>query len=140
MPSGQYFDSYVEELHKGSHNWASNAFKLMLSAVAPVNGNTVKANLTEIAAGNGYTAGGAALTPTMTRVGKLQKVNFANVTFTGSGAGMAGFRYYAIYNDTSASDLLVAWYDFGSTVTLAAAQAHTINFNSTLGALGADFT
>ena len=33
----------------------------MLTNSAPVNTNTVKANLTEISAGNGYTAGGQSL-------------------------------------------------------------------------------
>ena len=60
------FNQFVEDLCKGVHNLATGTLKIMLTLTAPVATNSVKADLTEIAAGNGYTAGGTAITATLT--------------------------------------------------------------------------
>jgi hypothetical protein len=56
------FNSFVEALAEKVHNLGSDTLKVMLTNTAPVATNTVKANITEISAGNGYSAGGATLT------------------------------------------------------------------------------
>lgn len=121
-----------------------DTFKIMLvNSPAPVATNSVKADLTEIAAGNGYTAGGAALvSPTSTRA--TGTVTFASdqVVFTASGGSIGPFRYVVLYDDTPAVapvDPLVAWWDHGSGVTLADTETFTVKFNN-LATAGTIFT
>ena len=67
------FNPFVEAVAEKVHNLGSDALKVMLTNTAPVAANAVKADLTEITAGNGYTAGGNAVTIT-TSAGSFTKV------------------------------------------------------------------
>jgi len=135
MPAVTLFESFVEEKHKATHNFSSNTFKVMLTNTAPVSTNTIKANLTEISAGNGYTAGGATTTVTLSRTADTLKILFSDVSWTASGGSMATFRYFAVYNDTDASDKLVCYGDLGSSYTLASGSTFTIDFDGSAGAI-----
>ena len=121
---------FTEQLIRGVHDWDAHVFKVMLSNVAPLATNSVKADLTEIAAGNGYTAGGTATTISVSETGGTTTVTGTEVVFTATGA-VGPFRYATVYNDTAASDNLVQSYDYGSAVTLAAGETFTVKFNNT---------
>jgi hypothetical protein len=56
----------------------------------------------------------------------------ADHVLTASGGGVATFRRIAIYNDTptSPADPLVAYFDYGSDVTLADGETLTVAFNA----------
>ena len=43
---------------------------------------------------------------------------------------MATFRYAAVYNDTVVNKNLVAWFDYGSGLTLASGESLTVKFNN----------
>jgi hypothetical protein len=58
MASYNKLNLFVSDLAAKVHNLNSDTLKIMLTDVAPVATNTVKSNISEIAAGNGYTAGG----------------------------------------------------------------------------------
>ena len=62
MAAYNKFLQFTKDLVDGVHDFDAHTFKLMLTNTAPVNTNTVKADITEISAGNGYTAGGSAVT------------------------------------------------------------------------------
>ncbi len=134
MAAGNKFHQYVEDLAKGVHNLSTGALKVMLTLLAPVNTNTVKANLTEIAAGNGYTAGGAAVTIT-TAAQTTGTFTLAGnqVVFTATPAAMAAFRYATLYNDTpvAPADPLIQFWDYGASLTLNAGETFTVAFNNT---------
>ena len=121
-------NSFIEAVYEKKHNVASDTFKVMLSNVAPVVTNSVKANLTEIAAGNGYVAGGVALTiATSSETGGVYTaVVSGDIVFTATGGSIASFRYVPIYNDTALNDELVGWYDYGSTITPADGETFTV--------------
>jgi len=55
MAAYNKFLQFTKDLIDGVHDFDAHTFKLMLTNTAPVNTNTVKANITEITAGNGYT-------------------------------------------------------------------------------------
>jgi hypothetical protein len=130
MASYNKFQQFAEDMPEKVHNLGSDTLKIMLTLVAPVATNSVKADLTEIAAGNGYTAGGTAVTVTTSADAAGTYTLAANqVVFTASGT-MADFRYAVLYNDTSTSDSLIAWWDHGSTVTLTSGQTFTVQFGS----------
>lgn len=127
------FQQFVEDLAEGVHNLTSNALKLLLTLTAPVNTNSVKANLTEIAGGNGYTSGGTAVTVTTSAQSAGTYTLAANqVVFTASGGSIADFRYPVLYNDTptSPADPLIAFWDYGSTVSLADGETFTVKFSN----------
>ena len=64
MATFNKFQCFVENVAEKVHDLGADTLKILLTNTAPVNTNTLKANLTEISAGNGYTAGGVALTVT----------------------------------------------------------------------------
>lgn len=117
------------------HNFAADTLKIMLvNSPAPVATNSVKADLTEIAAGNGYTAGGATITITSSShtTGTYSLVG-NDVVFTATGA-VGPFRYAVMYNDTptSPADPLWAWWDYGSSISLANGETFTVDFGSSI--------
>lgn len=132
MVSYNKFQDFSDQLVRGVHDWDANTFKVMLTLVAPVATNTIKSDLTEIAAGNGYTAGGTATTIAVSEAAGTTTVTGTQVVFTASGGAIADFRYAVLYNDSSTSplDALVAWWDYGGTVTLASGDTLTVKFNN----------
>ncbi len=136
MATYNKIQDYTEQLNKAVHNWSSHTFKAMLTNSAPLATNTIAANLTEISAGNGYTAGGMTLdTVTLSESSGTAKVTIADEVLTASGGSIGPFRYVAVYNDTATSpaDALVMWYDYGSSITLASGESLTIDFDPTNG-------
>lgn len=127
------FQDFIEQLILGKHifDGSTHVFKVALSNVAPSATNTVLANITQIANGNGYTTGGTATTIAESETAGTVTVTGTQVVFTASGA-MATFRYVILYNDTQTSpaDPLVAWWDYGSAVSLADSETFTVRFNN----------
>jgi hypothetical protein len=62
------------------------------------------------------------------------KLVLADVVFTASGA-MGPFRYAVLYNDTAASDELIGYWDYGSSITLASGDTFTVDYDATTGVL-----
>ena len=130
------FSSLVEALAEKVHNLGADTLKLMLTNSAPIASNTVKANLTEISAGNGYTAGGSAVTiTTSAQTAGLYKLVGNDVTITASGGSIGPFRYVVLYNDTATNDELIGWWDYGSSITLLAGETITIDLDASNGIL-----
>ena len=138
MATFNKFQDFSEQLTIGTHDFDANVFKVMLTNVAPVATNTVKANLTEISAGNGYTAGGTATTITVAEVTGTATVSGTQVVFTAAGGTMATFQYVVLYNDSATNKNLVGWWDYGSPVSLADTETFTVKFSNT--SPGAIFT
>jgi hypothetical protein len=110
---------------------------VLLTLTAPVATNSVKADLTEIAAGAGYSAGGLAVTVTSSaQTSGTYKLVGSDVTFTSTGA-FANFRYAVLWNDTptAPADPLIGFWDYGSTVTLATGESLLVDFDGTNGIL-----
>lgn len=131
MATYNKFYDFSEQLVRGTHNFASNVFKVYLSNDTPSqSADTVKADLAEISAGNGYTAGGTSTTITISETTGTTTVSGTQVQWTATGA-VGPFRYAVLYNDTSASDNLVAWWDYGSSISLANGESFTVKFSGT---------
>lgn len=135
MASFTKFYSFVEALAEKTHNLGSDTLKVVLTNSAPVAANTVLADITQIANGNGYTTGGTAATiSSSAQTSGTYKLVLADVTFTASGS-MGPFRYAVLYNDTATSDELIGYWDYGSSITLAASETFTVDFDATNGVL-----
>jgi hypothetical protein len=128
------FNVFTQDLVQGAHNFSTNTFKVMLTDVAPIATNAVKANITEIAAGNGYSAGGTATTIGLSNTSGTETVTATTVTITASGGSIAQFRYAVLYNSTQTTPLgpLVAWFDNGSEINLTSGSSVQISFPSNL--------
>lgn len=92
----------------------------------------MKADLAEIGAGNGYPAGGTDIQNTLSETTGTATVGATDVVFTASGGSIGPFRYVVLYNDTQTSpaDPLVAWWDYGSELTLLDTETLTVDFTS----------
>ena len=137
MATFNKFHSFVEALAEKKHNLGADTLKVMLTNVAPVATNSVKAELTEIAAGNGYTAGGNVATVTSSaQTNGTYKLVLADPPFwTATGGSIGPFRYAALYNDTATNDELIGWWDYGTSITLAAGESFGVDFDATTGVL-----
>lgn len=137
MAAFNKFNSFVEALAEKVHNLGSDTLKVMLTNTAPVAANAVKADLTEISAGNGYTAGGntASVTSSAQTSGTYKLVLGDPATWTASGGSIGPFRYAALYNDTATNKELIGWWDYGSAITLASGESFAVDFDPTTGVL-----
>lgn len=133
MASYNKFNQAVKDLLDKKHNFSSDTFKIMLTNVAPVATNSIKTDLTEIAAGFGYSAGGANATVSDSIAAGVAKVSGVNITFTAAGGSIGPLRYAVLYNDTAANDPLIAWWDFGSSITIANTETFSVNFDAING-------
>ena len=129
------FNSFVEYLAEGVMNLGADTLKIMLTNSAPLATNTVKANLTEISAGNGYSAGGPTVTITSSSQSSGTYSLVGNdVVITASGGSVGPFRYAVLYDDTptSPADPLIAFWDYGSSITLASGESLTVDFGANI--------
>ena len=128
MATFNKFDSFVEAVAEKKHDLGSDTLKFMLTNVAPIASNTVKANLTEIAAGNGYTAGGIAVvvSGSSQTSGTYTLATVTDTVWTASGGAIASFRYVVLYNDTATNDELISWYDNGSSIAPTDPETFTV--------------
>ena len=138
MATYNKINQFVEDLAEKVHNLGADTLKVALSNTAPVATNTIFANITEIAAGNGYTAGGtAASISSSAHTTGTYKLVLADVVFTASGGTIGALRYAVLYNDTPTSpvDPLIAWHDYGSSITLQNTETFTWDADATNGIL-----
>ena len=137
MAAFNKFNIFVQDVGNGVHNLSSNACKVMLTNTEPSASNAVFADITEIAAGNGYTAGGnAASITSYTQTSGTAKLILADpATWTASGGSIGPFRYAVLYNSTPTSPLkpLIGYWDYGSSVTLAAGETFTVDLDQSNG-------
>ena len=138
MATFNKFDQFVEDVAHKVHDLSADSLKVLLTNTAPVAGNSVKADLTEIAAGNGYTAGGSAAAQSSSgQTSGTYMLVVGDVTFTASGGSIAAFRYAVIYNDTPASpaDPLIGWWDYGAEVTITDGNSFLVDTSAVNGIL-----
>jgi hypothetical protein len=126
------FNDFSEQLVRGVHDFDANTFKVVLTNSAPTAANTILTDITQIANGGGYTTGGETTTITIAEVSGTTTVSGTEIVWTGSGAGFGPFRYAALYNDSSTSpaDALIAWFDYGSAISVGAGETFTLKFNN----------
>jgi len=136
MAAFNKFDQYVLDLASKVHNLNTDTLKVMLTDVAPVRTNKVKADITEIAAGNGYSAGGAAAAfVSGGDTAGLYKLILSPAQFTAAGGSIAQFRYAVLYNSTAANGPLIGWYDYGAEVNITNGNTFTVQLDQTNGVL-----
>ena len=141
MASFNKFNQFVADLATGVHQLqtgTTHVLKVALSNTAPSSANAVLADITQVSNGNGYTTGGISvgtITGAQTS-GTFKLTGGTDPVWTASGAGFTA-RYAVLYNDTPTSPAkpLIGWWDYGSSVTLAAGETFTVDLDQTNGIL-----
>lgn len=128
------FYCLTEDLAEKVHNLASDTLKVMLTNTAPALTNTVPADITEIAAGFGYTAGGNTLTVTASsQTSGVYKLVASDSTFTAAGGSIGPFRYAVVYNSTATK--LIGYVDYGGAITITTGNSFIIDLDQVGGLL-----
>ena len=137
MAAFNKFNQFTKDLVDGIHDFDNHVFKVMLTNTSPVATNTVRANLTEVSAGNGYVAGGATTTVTTSTSAGTARVTCSDVIFTAAGGAIGPLRFAVLYNDSPSSpaDPLIGWFDYGSSITLADGETLTVDFDAATGVI-----
>lgn len=150
MATYNKFENFVADLTGKVHDLLGttpgtdcDTVRVYLSNAAPsASLDNVKADLAEIATGNGYTGpiditwNGTETTGTFTGSG-------LSVQVAASGGSIGPFQYVVLMNDTPASPLdpLIGWWDRGSALTLLDGETFDIKFNNAaVGVRGNIFT
>ena len=126
------FYSFVEAVAEKKHDLGADQLKLALTNTAPSQSNTQLSDITEISYTN--LSSRNVTTSSSSQTSGTYRLKLTDSTLTASGA-VAGFRYIILYNDTSASDLLIGYWDYGSTITLTNGQTVPLDFDGTNGVL-----
>ncbi len=132
MVSFVKFQDFVEALGLGEHNLNTDTLEVYLTNAAPsVSGDADKADLAEIATGNGYT-GAVDIQNVWSEAAGTATLAATDVVFTASGGAIAQFRYAVIFNETHTTDGLVCYWDYGSAVDLADGETFTVDFGASV--------
>lgn len=136
------FNAFVQDLALAVHNFdvsTGDTLKVYLTNTAPsASDDALKADLAEIASGDGYTSGGnAAAISASSQTGGIYKLVLGDpATWTSTGT-IGPFRYAVLYNDstTAKTDPLIGWWDYGSSISLASGESFAVDFDGTTGVL-----
>jgi hypothetical protein len=136
MANYNKFNSFVSDLAQKVHNLNSDTLKILLTNTAPTASNTVKSNLTEIAAGNGYAAGGAVASfVSGNDASGTYKLILSPVSWTAAGGSIGPFEWAVLYNSSAASQQLIGWWDYGTAITLTNGNTFSVALDQTNGVL-----
>ena len=132
MAAFNKFQDFAERLGLKIHDLNADTLKVYLSNEAPIATDTIKTDIAEISAGNGYTAGGIDTLNTYTEASGTGSCVGTDAVWTASGGTIGPFRYVILYNDTDASDRLIGWWDYASAVTLNDGESFTVDFGASM--------
>lgn len=125
-------DSFVENLAKKLIDLSGTGLTVALTNTAHTSTWDELADLTQISYTN---CSSRVLTVTSAvQTSGTFKLVLQDLTLTASGT-VGPFRYVYIYDDASTGDKLIAYYDYGSSITLNSGDTFLIDFNASTGVL-----
>lgn len=132
------YTAALEALARGQVDFAEDQFKLLLVGASYVanRGHVHRSEVSGEVSGAGYTAGGKAVTLTVSKDGVNGRVDItpANVTWEDATITARGAILYQVLG-TAADDLLVAYVDFGEAKS-ASGGPFTVTFTEPLRIAG----
>jgi hypothetical protein len=137
MASYVKYEVFVEDLMNKLHDLfgTTDTVKVAFHSDAPVVASDVSlADWTQVT-GTGYTAGGGDTQNDSTRTGGTVTVTAVDFTWTATAADWTAGRYVSMYNDTSVTDRAIAYWDYGSSITLGNGETFTVDFGASVLAL-----
>ncbi len=140
MATYNKFQDFVEQLGKGVHQLhaAGHQLKVYASNELPLAADTVKTDVAEITAENGYPSGGSDIDNDYTESGGTGTLTGTDVTWTASGGSFGPLQYVVLYNEdaTSPLDALIGWWDYGSSVTVLDGEQFKVDFGASILTIG----
>lgn len=142
MPAFNKINGFIEHLAEKVHNLGSDQLVILLSNIAPgsetpnpalLTADAVRANVTEIDYTN--VSSRNITTTSSAQTSGTYKLVLADLTLNFTGA-VGPFRYVYVCNDTptSPADPLIAYYDYGSSLSFISGESLTIDFDASAGA------
>lgn len=131
------FQNFVGDLGDKVHDLqaAGDTLKCYLTNATPDAAlDSIKADLAEITGENGYTAGGHDVQNDWSESGGIGTLTGVDITINASGGSFGPFRYVVLYNDTptSPADPLIAWWDYGTSITVSDGENFVIDFAASI--------
>jgi len=135
MAAYQKYTPAIESMLEGM-NLGTDTWKVALAATINLADTTFTPGTTDLATGNGYTAGGNTCSITSSsQTGGTYKLVLGNpAVWTATGAGFT-FRYAILWNATT-NQPVGAW-DYGSSQVVAVGETVTVTLDGTNGVLQA---
>lgn len=133
MATFNKFQAFVEALAEKVHNLGADQLVVALTNTAPSATDTQLSAITEISYTN--LSSRNITTSASAQTSGTYKLTLTDLVLTASGGTVGPFRYVVIYNDTATNDELIAYYDYGSSITLNDGETFTIDFDGTNGVL-----
>jgi len=127
--------AFAQAVAEKQHNLSTDTLKIALSNTA-IDPSTAAqlGDVTQIAAGNGYTAGGATVAATSgSQTGGVYTLVGDDVQFLAAGGDIGTFRFVVLYN--SANSLLIGYWDYGSSVDITDGNSFTVDLDQINGIL-----
>lgn len=127
------FDAFVEALAEKKHDLGSDQLTIALTNTAPTAGtDAILTDITEITYTN--LTSRDVTTSSSAQTSGTYKLVCADLLLTASGS-VGPFRYVVLYNNTATNDDLIAYWDYGSSITLNNGETFTVDFDGTNGVL-----
>ena len=133
MATYNKFQSFVEAIAEAVHNLGSDQLTVAVTNTAPNATDTQLSQITEISYTN--CSSRDITTNSSAQTGGTYQLTLADLVLTASGGTVGPFRYVVVYNDDATNDELIAWFDYGSSITLQDGETLTIDFDGTNGLL-----
>ena len=129
------FQCFVEDLAEKKHNLASDTLKVAFSNASNAPSASANVKLADITTIASPAVDSVTLTvSSSSQTAGTYKLVLADKTMTAS-ADVGPFQYVIIYNDTHLDKPLIAWYDYGSEITLHANDTFKLDFGTELFSL-----
>ena len=129
------FQCFVEDLAEKKHDLGSDTLKVAFSNATNAPSASLDKKLADITTIDPTNLGDTTLSKTSSsQTNGTYTLVLADKLLTATG-DVPAFRYVIIYNDTATDDPLIAWYDYGSEVTLAKDDTFKLDFGTELFSL-----
>jgi len=124
--------SFVENLAEKQIDLSGNGITVALTNTAHTSTWDELADLTQVSYTN--LSSRVCTVSSSAQTSGTYKLVLADLVLTASGA-VGPFQYIYLYDDNSTGDKLIAYYDYGSAVTLASGDTFTLDFSADDGVL-----
>jgi hypothetical protein len=137
MATYNKFQQFVEDLAKAVHQLhaAGHTLKVYASNATPsASADAIKTDLAEITPENGYPSGGSDIENDYTETTGTGTLTGVDKVWTAAGGSFGPLHYVPLYNDTPTDpvDPLIAWWDYGSAVTVLTGETFTVDFGASI--------
>lgn len=133
MATYNKFNSFVEALAEKVHNLGSDQISVALTNTEPNTTDTQLTDITEISYTNCSSRN--ITTTSSEQTSGTYKLVLQDLVLTASGGTVGPFRYIVLYNNTATNDELIAYFDYGASITLQNGETLTLDFDATNGVL-----